>query len=176
MVERDERDDAHDGAQQSGGHGGAVDPGHDPEAYEGRVKSRGMSADGLVTTMCSHGMDAAWCYLCRVDGYGVDPQVLWGLALDDDLYELAQRAGPMDDDLAGYLRFFCEEFRFGYDETFTQQEAATVIDGFLADAPTASQRQTIAALDGGATVDDMTYAEARTKIRRMVALRGLRSA
>ena len=68
------------------------------------------------------------------------------------------------------------EFNFGYDQTFTQQEAATVIAGFLVDVPTERQRQTIAALDGGATADGMTYAEARTKIRRMVALRGLRSA
>lgn len=135
-----------------------------------------MSADGLVMAMCTHGMDAAWCYLCHVDGYGVDPQVLWGLALDDDLEELADRPGPMSEDLAGYLRFFCEEFNFGYDETFTQQEAATVIAGFLADVPTQRQRQTIAALDGSANVEDMTYAEARTKIRRMIALRGLRSA
>jgi hypothetical protein len=126
--------------------------------------------------MCTHGMDAAWCYLCHVDGYGVDPQVLWGLALDDDLYDLAQVTAPMGAELAGYLRFFCEEFGFRYDETFTQQEAATVIGGFLADAPTERQRRTIAALDGGASADDMTYAEARTKIRRMIALRGLRSA
>jgi len=60
-----------------------------------------MSADGLVTAMCTHGMDAAWCYLCHVDGYGVDPQVLWGLALDDDLEELAERPGPMSKELAG---------------------------------------------------------------------------
>jgi hypothetical protein len=126
--------------------------------------------------MCTHGMDAAWCYLCHVDGYGVDPQVLWGLALDDDLYDLAQVTAPMGEELAGYLRFFCEEFGFRYDETFTQQEAATVIGGFLADAPTERQRRTIAALDGGASADNMTYAEARTKIRRMIALRGLRSA
>jgi hypothetical protein len=176
VIERDERDDAHDGAQEGGGHGGAVDPGHDPEAYEERVKSRGMSADGLVIAMCTHGMDEAWCYLCHVDGYGVDPQVLWGLALDDDLEELAQGSSPMGEDLAGYLRFFCEEFRFRYDDTFTQQEAATVIAGFLADAPTESQRQTIAALNGGDTTEGMTYAEARTKIRRAIALRGLRSA
>jgi hypothetical protein len=128
------------------------------------------------TGMCTHGLDAAWCYLCHVDGYGVDPQVLWGLALDDELEALSESSEPMDEDLAGYLRFFCDEFNFGYDETFTTGEAATVIWGFLIDGPTARQRQTVAALDGTANVDGMTYAEARTKIRRAIALRGLRSA
>jgi hypothetical protein len=139
------------------------------------VKARGTDADGPVMAACTHGMDAAWCYLCRVDDYGVDPRVLWGLALDEDLEALQERPGPMTEDLAGYLRFFCAEFGFGYDDTFNQQEAATVIDGFLGDAATASQRQTIEALGGGA-LDALTYGEARTKIRRMVALRGLRSA
>jgi hypothetical protein len=111
-----------------------------------------------------------------VDSSGVDPQVLWGLVYDDDLEELCERSGPMEPDLAGYLRFFCAEFNFGFDETFTTAEAATVIEGFLADAPTERQRRTIAALDRSADVDAMTYAEARTKIRRAVALRGLRSA
>ncbi len=125
---------------------------------------------------CTHGLDPAWCYLCHVDGYGVDAQVLWGLALDEDLDELARRPGPMGEDLAGYLRFFCEEFRFGFDETFTQPEAATVISGFLADGATASQRRTISSLGGTPADDDLSYAEARTKIRRMIALRGLRTA
>jgi hypothetical protein len=82
----------------------------------------------------------------------------------------------MDEDLAGYLRFFCDEFNFGYDPTFTQQEAAVVIGGFLVDAASDSQRRTIAALAGSEETVELTYAEARTKIRRMVALRGLRSA
>jgi hypothetical protein len=106
----------------------------------------------------------------------VDPRVLWGLALDDDLEDLSEEPGPMSEDLAGYLRFFCDEYNFGFDDTFTQAEAATVIAGFLVDAPTQRQRLTIEALDGGATVDGMTYADARTKIRRAIALRGLRSA
>lgn len=123
-------------------------------------------------------MESAWCYLCHVDGYGVDPQIPWGLALDDDLDDLQRSAAPMDEALSAYLRFFCDEFGFGYDETFTTQEAAVVIDGFLADGPTETQRRTIAALaDQGAADDpDLTYGTARTMIRRMVALRGLRSA
>jgi hypothetical protein len=122
-------------------------------------------------------MDAAWCFLCRVDAYDVDPQVLWGLTLDDELDLLETTPGSMDEDLAGYLRFFCDEFGFGFDPTFTQQEAAVVITGFLGDGASASQRQTIAALGGGGEAEgDLSYAAARTKIRRMIALRGLRSA
>lgn len=145
-------------------------------AYGGAVKDEQKGADGLVMAACTHGMDAAWCYLCRIDAYDVDPQVLWGLALDDDLELLEDTPGPMDEDLAGYLRFFCDEFNFGYDPTFTQQEAAVVIGGFLVDTATDSQRRTIAALAGAEETGGLTYAEARIKIRRMVALRGLRSA
>jgi hypothetical protein len=82
----------------------------------------------------------------------------------------------MDEDLAGYLRFFCDEFNFRYDPTFTQQEAAVVIGGFLVDTASDSQRRTIEALAGSDETASLTYAGARTKIRRMIALRGLRSA
>src|SRR5262245_5906089 len=126
---------------------------------------------------CAHGMDAAWCYLCRVDNEGTDPHVLWGLAFDDDLELLETSADPMSDDMAGYLRFFCDELGMRYDETFTLGEAALVIQGLLTDPATQSQRQTIAALAGdGTNGHELSYSEARTKIRRMVALRGLRSA
>jgi hypothetical protein len=122
-------------------------------------------------------MDAAWCYLCRVDNGGADAHVLWGLAFDDDLEPLERSTHPMSDEMSGYLRFLCDELGMRYDDTFTQGEAAMVIQGLLTDPATTSQRQTIAALAGEAT-DDQTlmYSEARTKIRRMVALRGLRSA
>jgi hypothetical protein len=176
VIERDERDHADDGSGERGTEPRPVPPGHPAAASSRLVKAHGMSADGLVITMCAHGLDTAWCYLCHVDGYGVDPQVLWGLALDDDLEAMSERRDPMSEDLAGYLRFFCDEFNFGFDETFSTGEAATVIWGFLVDAPTERQRLTIEALDGGAHVDRMTYAEARTKIRRAIALRGLRSA
>ena len=28
---------------------------------------------------CTHGMDADWCYLCRIERSGADPRVAWGL-------------------------------------------------------------------------------------------------
>ena len=45
-------------------------------------------------------MDAAWCYLCRVDNEGTDPHVLWGLAFDDDLEILETEPGPMRPEMA----------------------------------------------------------------------------
>lgn len=58
---------------------------------------------------CSHGMDATWCYLCRVDAAGGDPQVLWGVALDDDLSGMTRETGPMTPPVAAYLRFLGPE-------------------------------------------------------------------
>ena len=122
-------------------------------------------------------MDAAWCYLCRVDQGGTEAHVLWGLAFDDDLELLESSTDPMSPEMSGYLRFLCDELGMRYDDTFTQGEAAMVIQGLLTDPATTSQRQTIAALAGEATDGQArTYSDARTKIRRMVALRGLRSA
>ena len=125
---------------------------------------------------CAHGMDAAWCYLCRVDNEGTDPHVLWGLAFDDDLEILETESGPMRPEMAGYLRFLCDELHMRYDDTFTHGEAALVIQGLLTDPATDSQRRTITALGGDGTADTMTYGQARTTVRRMIALRGLRSA
>ena len=33
---------------------------------------------------CNHGMDAEWCYLCRIERSGVDPHAAWGLDVTDD--------------------------------------------------------------------------------------------
>ena len=124
-------------------------------------------------------MDPAWCYLCRVDRAGVDPQVLWGIALDEELADLAAERGPMSPAISGYLRFLCEEFDLTLDPTFTQGEAARVIPSLLADPATDRQNQTIAGLSArarGPAATDLTYAAARTTIRRLVALQGLRSA
>jgi hypothetical protein len=122
-------------------------------------------------------MDAALCYLCRVDHGETDAHVLWGLAFDDDLELLETSTDPMSDDMSGYLRFLCDELHMRYDDTFTQGESAMVIQGLLTDPATTSQRQTVAALAGESSTDEaLTYGQARTKIRRMVALRGLRSA
>ena len=121
-------------------------------------------------------MDAAWCYLCRVDDEGTDPHVLWGLAFDDDLEILETEPGPMSAEMAGYLRFLCDDLHMRYDDTFTHGEAALVIQGLLMDPATDSQRRTITALGGDGTAVTMTYGQARTAVRRMIALRGLRSA
>jgi hypothetical protein len=125
---------------------------------------------------CAHGMDAAWCYLCRVDNEGTDPHVLWGLAFDDDLELIETSREPMSAEMAGYLRFLCDELHMRYDDTFTHGEAAMVIQGLLTDPATDSQRRTLAALGGDGTPDVLAYGHARTTIRRMIALRGLRSA
>lgn len=124
---------------------------------------------------CVHGMETTWCYLCRVEGVDVDPQVLWGIALDEDLAGLQAEGGPMTPDVAGYMRFLCEEMGLHFDPTFTQHEAALVIGSFLRDPATASQVQTLEHL-GIAETDGLTYREARSRIRRQIALRGLRSA
>jgi hypothetical protein len=145
-------------------------------AYPWRIKQDDPIADGLVMAACAHGMDAAWCYLCRVDNEGTDPHVLWGLAFDDDLELLETSPDPMSPEMAGYLRFLCDELAMRYDETFTHGEAAMVIQGLLTDPASDGQRRTLIALGGDGTVEPLSYGEARTKIRRAIALRGLRSA
>jgi hypothetical protein len=125
---------------------------------------------------CAHGMDAAWCYLCRVDNEGTDPHVLWGLAFDDDLELLETSPDPMTPEMAGYLRFLCDELHMRYDDTFTHGEAAMVIQGLLTDPASDSQRRTLIALGADGTAETLSYGQARTTIRRMIALRGLRSA
>ncbi len=124
---------------------------------------------------CVHGMDPTWCYLCRVDGVGTDPQILWGIALDDDLTDLQADRGPMSADVADYLRFLSREMGLGFDPTFTQRQATLVIESFLLDPATPDQLQTLTHLGIGDT-DGLSYAAARTRIRRTIALRGLRSA
>ena len=136
-----------------------------------------MHADGPSMGPCTHGMDAAWCYLCRIDGYGVESQVLWGI-LDDELADEARDRGPMVPELEGYLRFLCEELDLRFDPTFTQGEAARVIPSLLTDPASDSQERTLATLgepiaEGAAVI---TYGDARSKIRRLIALRGLRTA
>ena len=171
-------------------HDGGADRDHDPTKGDTHaasirasrtvsVKTRGADADGSVMAGCTHGLDPTWCYLCRVEDFGVDPQVLWGVALDGDLSDLERSGAPMSGQMAGYLRFLAGEFELGFDPTFTQGEAATVIASFLIEPATASQLQTLGALSGGdgdQVEPDLTYAGARLRIRRTVALRGLRSA
>jgi len=139
------------------------------------VKHGSPDADAMEMAGCTHGMEPAWCYPCRVDAAEVDPQILWGIGLDEDLAALQTQHGPMTPDVAGYLRFLCEELNLHFDPTFRQHEAALVIESFLADPATAGQVQTLDAL-GVSEASGLSYAEARTKIRRQIALRGLRSA
>ena len=130
---------------------------------------------------CGHGMDAAWCYLCRIDASGVAPSLAWGLEDEDapgvDDYE--NFTGPMSAERARYLRFLCDEFDVPFDDTLTEGESAVVTISFLEEPMTDPQSRTLAwfAGDAAATADArLTYGEARQKIRRLVALRGLRSA
>ena len=136
-----------------------------------------MPADGLAVDGCTHGMDAAWCYLCRIDRSGIDPQILWGIT-DEELGDEAHDEGPMVPELEGYLRFLCEELDLRFDPTFTQGEAARVIPSLLTDPATDSQQRTLAALGErvGDVPDVTSYGDARSKIRRLIALRGLRTA
>ena len=91
-----------------------------------------MHADGPAMDRCAHGMDVSWCYLCRIDTFGVEPQVLWGI-LDDELADERRDPGPMVPELEGYLRFLCDELDLRFDPTFTQGEAARVIPSLLTD-------------------------------------------
>src|SRR5262245_27922049 len=134
-----------------------------------------MHADGPAMDTCAHGMDASWCYLCRIDGYGVEPQVLWGI-LDDELADERRDTGPMVPELEGYLRFLCDELDLSFDPTFTQGEAARVIPSLLTDPANDGQGRTLAALGEDVGVEAPTYGDARSKIRRLIALRGMRSA
>jgi len=78
-----------------------------------------------------------------------------------------------------YLRFLCDEFDVPFDDTLTEGEAAVVTISFLEEPMTESQARTLAWFADhaiGAAGGSLTYGEARRQIRRLVALRGLRSA
>ena len=127
---------------------------------------------------CHHGMEAVRCYRCRVEGCGEEPRAAWGLDTaehDDDL----SLTGPMTPDQAAELRFLCCEFGEGFDDTLTEGEAAVVVGTFLDEPMSDPQFATLAWLSeraGAEAPTDLTYGQARSAIRRLVALRGLRSA
>jgi len=130
---------------------------------------------------CPHGMDPAWCFLCRIDASGADPRVAWGLDAFDgpDSEEWERRTDPMTEAQAGHLRFLCSEFGEAFDDSLTEGEASVVIDSFLEEPMCDAQARTLARLcerEGTPLDRDQTYAQARTSIRRLVALRGLKSA
>jgi Protein of unknown function (DUF3072) len=128
---------------------------------------------------CDHGMDAGWCYLCRFERSGVDPRAGWGLDVLDDEGDPLLRTGPMRPSQEGFLRFLCDEFAEAFDDTLSEGEATLVVESFLDEPMTNAQARTLgwlAAQAGAAVEEDLTYGQARTQIRRLVALRGLRSA
>ena len=84
------------------------------------------------------------------------PRTAWGLNAWDDDRDPEERRGPMSIAQASYLRFLCEEFDEIFDPSLTDGESAIVVESFL-DEP-------------------MTDLQARTKIRSLVAIRGLKSA
>jgi hypothetical protein len=137
-------------------------------------------ADNSDMDGCAHGMDSVWCYLCRVETRAEDPRSAWGLSdwSDEELDLWEDATGPMPPEQAAYLRFLCEEFKVGFDPTFTEGEAALVIDSFLKEAPSASQMRTLDTLarrTGEELGVGLSYATARAAIRRLVALQGLRA-
>ena len=42
-----------------------------------------------------HGMEPAWCFLCRIERSGADPRIAWGLEARDDGGDPEDRPGPM---------------------------------------------------------------------------------
>ena len=129
---------------------------------------------------CHHGMEPAWCYLCRVETSGADPRSAWGLDLEDSpggAWEL--RRNPMTDGQSSYLRFLCTEFDEVFDPSLTEGEASVVIESFMGEPMSHEQTRTLAWLceHSGAEMDpDLPYGKARAEIRRLAALRALRSA
>ena len=125
-------------------------------------------------------MDAAWCFLCRIDQSGVDPRAAWGLdAFDGPLDEAGDPTDPMTDQQERHLRFLCEEFGVPFGDPLTRREAALALHRFAQGPMPETQKKTLAWLSErqGTSVDlAQTYGQARTTIRRLVALRGLKSA
>lgn len=125
-------------------------------------------------------MDPAWCYLCRVEGSGLDARTAWGLDLTgDEGSAWGSRAGRMTPMQAEYLQFLCGEFGEAFDSTLSENEAAVVIDDVSREPMSESQARTLAWLcerAGEETPAELTYGEARGQIRRLVAVRGMRSA
>jgi hypothetical protein len=130
---------------------------------------------------CQHGMERAWCYVCRIEDSGVDPHAAWGLDDGDapGVEDYEAYTDPMSPALAGYLRFLCDEFGVAFDGSLNEGEAAVVLISFLEEPASESQTRTLEWLAehvGGDVVPGLTYGEARQRIRRLVALRGLKSA
>jgi hypothetical protein len=129
---------------------------------------------------CEHAMDRGWCYLCHVEAADVDPRAAWGLDVwDAPETPWERRVAPMTPGQAGYLRFLCREFGEPFDDTLTEGEASVVVESFLDEPMSDRQARTLMWLcekSGAPIASGLTYGEARGQIRKLVALRGLRSA
>jgi hypothetical protein len=61
----------------------------------GSVKGPWVGADAARVEGCAHGMEPAWCFLCRIERSGADPRIAWGLDARDDEGDPEDRPGPM---------------------------------------------------------------------------------
>ncbi len=127
-------------------------------------------------------MDLAWCYLCLIESRGHDPRAAWGLDAVEARETLVEDWEALDDPMtepqAEYLRHLCEDFGYGFDPTLTEGEADVLIESFLDEPMNEQQRHTLEWLADktGTRVDPRSsYGQARATIRRLVALRALRS-
>jgi hypothetical protein len=129
---------------------------------------------------CAHAMDLRWCYLCHVEESLADPRAVWGLDVwDAPEQPWERRTEPMTASQAGYLRFLCEEFGDRFDATLTEGEASVVVDSFLDEPMSDRQARTLMWLcekSGAPMGQGLSYGQARAQIRKLVAIRGLRSA
>jgi hypothetical protein len=125
-------------------------------------------------------MDRRWCYLCHVEASQADPRAVWGLdGSDAPEGPWEHRTDPMTPSQAGYVRFLCGEFGDRFDDTLTEGEASVVVDSFLSEPMSDRQARTLMWLcekSGAPMGRDLNYGQARAQIRKLVALRGLRSA
>jgi hypothetical protein len=124
-------------------------------------------------------MEATWCYLCRIDASGADSRTAWGLDTFDPVDVPEDDGGRMTDAQAAHLRFLCQEFGVAFDPSLTREHAALEIANLVAGPMPESQSRTLAWLGErqGTPVDPtLTYGQARTAIRKLIALRGLKSA
>jgi hypothetical protein len=123
---------------------------------------------------CAHGMDPAWCYICRVEKGGRHGRAAWGLDIHiEDERGWEEKDAPMTQEQTDYLRFLCEEFGLALEAGLTEGEADLLIQSFLDEPMTDSQRRTLDRL--GAVYADrsqgVTYGWARGRIRSLYAAR-----
>jgi len=145
----------------------------------GSVKGPWVGADAARVEGCAHGMEPAWCFLCRIERSGADPRIAWGLDARVDEGDPEDRPGPMTLAQASYLRFLCDEFGETFDASLTDGQSAIVVASFLDEPMTDAQARTLFFLSQAVGMEaqtGLTYGQARSKIRSLVAIRGLKSA